>query len=226
MTMTYAIVRTGGKQYTVKPGDVLDVDKLPVDEGSSTELNDVLAVSKDGELIVGSPLVPEASVIAEVRDQHRDKKVIVFKYKRKVRYRRKKGHRQPYTRLAITAIVLDGQEIGVWYQPEPRIQAQVEPLVEEAEEPVEDEPVLAEVEEEEAVPAEETPLDVEAELAEEDLPTAELEEEAIAEEPADEVEEENPDEPEGIQSTEGPEDEPTEPDVEASGEEEEKVDGA
>jgi large subunit ribosomal protein L21 len=197
-------VRTGGKQYTVKPGDVLDVDKLPVDEGSSTELTDVLAVSKDGELIVGSPLVPEASVIAEVRDQHRDKKVIVFKYKRKVRYRRKKGHRQPYTRLAITAIVLDGQEIGVWYQPEPRIQAQVEPLVEEAEEPVEDEPVLAE----------------------EDLPTAELEEEAIAEEPADEVEEENPDEPEGIQSTEGPEDEPTEPDVEASGEEEEKVDGA
>ena len=204
MTMTYAIVRTGGKQYTVKPGDVLDVDKLPVDEGSSTELTDVLAVSKDGELIVGSPLVPEASVIAEVRDQHRDKKVIVFKYKRKVRYRRKKGHRQPYTRLAITAIVLDGQEIGVWYQPEPRRQAQVEPLVEEAEEPVEDEPVLAE----------------------EDLPTAELEEEAIAEEPADEVEEENPDEPEGIQSTEGPEDEPTEPDVEASGEEEEKVDGA
>jgi large subunit ribosomal protein L21 len=197
-------VRTGGKQYTVKPGDVLDVDKLPVDEGSSTELTDVLAVSKDGELIVGSPLVPEASVIAEVRDQHRDKKVIVFKYKRKVRYRRKKGHRQPYTRLAITAIVLDGQEIGVWYQPEPRRQAQVEPLVEEAEEPVEDEPVLAE----------------------EDLPTAELEEEAIAEEPADEVEEENPDEPEGIQSTEGPEDEPTEPDVEASGEEEEKVDGA
>ncbi len=222
MTMTYAIVRTGGKQYTVKPGDVLDVDKLPVDEGSSMELNDVLAVSRDGELIVGNPLVPEASVIAEVRDQHRDKKVIVFKYKRKVRYRRKKGHRQPYTRLAITAIVLDGQEIGIWYRPEP--QAKAEPLVEE-EEPVEDEAVLADVEEAEAVPAEE-PEDDEAELVDEDLPTAELEEEAVAEEPVAEVEEENLDEPEGIQSTEGPEDELAEPEVEASGEEEENKDGA
>ena len=111
--MDYAILKTGSKQYTVKMGDVIDVEKLPVEEGSTVELTDVLAVSRDGELTFGNPLVPSASVLAQVQAHNRDKKIIVFKYKRKTRYRRKKGHRQPYTRLAIMAIVSGDEEIGV-----------------------------------------------------------------------------------------------------------------
>ena len=76
--MDYAIIKTGSKQYKVKPGDVVDVEKLPAEEGSSVELTDVLAISRDGELIVGNPLVPESSVVAQVRSQARDKKIIVF----------------------------------------------------------------------------------------------------------------------------------------------------
>ena len=112
--MTYAIFRTGGKQYRVKPGDVIDVDRLQAEEGSSVALSEVLAVSRDG-----TPLVPDCSVVASVTAQDKDKKIVVFKYKRKVRYRRKKGHRQHYTRLAITSIVVDGEEIGVEEEPQP-----------------------------------------------------------------------------------------------------------
>ena len=111
--MAYAILKTGGKQYRVRPGDVIEVEKLPVEEGSTIELSEVLAVSKDTGLVLGSPLVADAKVLADVRQQGRDDKIIVFKYKRKVRYRIKKGHRQPYTRLAITGIVVDGEEIGL-----------------------------------------------------------------------------------------------------------------
>jgi large subunit ribosomal protein L21 len=116
--MDYAILRTGSKQYTVRPGQIIDVDKLRAEEGSSVELSEVLAVSRDGDLTVGSPLVPNASVIAQVQAHDRDDKIIVFKYKRKVRYRRKKGHRQLYTRLAITAIMLGDEEVGVTERPD------------------------------------------------------------------------------------------------------------
>ena len=153
--MVYAILQSGGKQYRVKPGDVIDVEKLPVEEGSSIELGDVLVVSRDGEVSFGSPLLPDASVLADVKGQGKDKKIIVFKYKRKVRYRRKKGHRQLYTRLAIRAIVLGGEEIGVPEEPAvevveeledeltaggPAEEVDGEPLAEEAEEKSEDEP--------------------------------------------------------------------------------------
>lgn len=111
--MVYAILQSGGKQYRVKPGDVIDVEKLPVEEGSSIELADVLAVFRDGEVSFGSPLLPDASVLADVKGQGKDKKIIVFKYKRKVRYRRKMGHRQQYTRLAITSILLGGEDISI-----------------------------------------------------------------------------------------------------------------
>ncbi len=110
--MAYAILKTGGKQYRVRPGDIIDVDKLPVEPGSSIELGDILAVSKDDGIVLGSPVVENASVLANVQDQIRDDKIIVFKYKRKVRYRVKRGHRQPYTRIAITAIMLDGEDVG------------------------------------------------------------------------------------------------------------------
>ena len=106
-------MKTGGKQYRVKPGDLLDVEKLPAEEGSYIELGDVLAVSRDGDLTLGDPMVAEASVLAQVRSQYKDTKILVFKYKRKVRYRRKKGHRQSYTRLYITSISHAGEEIGL-----------------------------------------------------------------------------------------------------------------
>ena len=111
--MAYAILKSGGKQYRVRPGDVIDVDKLPVEPGSSIELGDILAVSKDDGIVLGAPVVENASVLANVQDQIKDDKITVFKYKRKVRYRVKRGHRQPYTRLAITAIMLDGEDVGI-----------------------------------------------------------------------------------------------------------------
>lgn len=108
--MDYAIFRSGGKQYRVSPGNVIDVDRLPVESGIRIELENVLAVSRDGQLTLGTPVVEGARVVAQVEAQTRDKKVIVFKFKRKVRYRRKRGHRQPYTRLAITELLLGGEE--------------------------------------------------------------------------------------------------------------------
>ena len=130
--MNYAILKTGSKQYRVAPGDVIDVEKLPAEEGSSLELTDVLAISRDGEVTIGNPLVPTASVLANVREQAKDKKIIVFKYKRKVRYRRKKGHRQSYTRLFISAIMLGDEEIGTAQLPEPPVAYQKQTAVEEA----------------------------------------------------------------------------------------------
>ena len=102
--MDYAVFKTGGKQYRVKPGDILDVEKLPGEVDSVAEFGDVLAVSDDGQLTVGSPFVPGASVLAQVQSHYKDRKLIVFKYKAKTRYRRKRGHRQTYTRLLIQDI--------------------------------------------------------------------------------------------------------------------------
>lgn len=101
----YAVVVTGGKQYRVSEGDVVYVEKLNAEVESTVELNDVLVVSKDnGELVVGKPVVEGAKVTAKVLAQGKDKKVIVFKYKRKKDYRRKQGHRQAYTKLQIEKI--------------------------------------------------------------------------------------------------------------------------
>ena len=102
--MDYAIFKTGGKQYRVSPGDVLDVEKLPLEIGSTTEFDQVLAVSNDGLLDIGAPTVAGAKVIAQVESHYKDRKIIVFKYKSKTRYRRKLGHRQNYTRLVIQDI--------------------------------------------------------------------------------------------------------------------------
>lgn len=103
----YAIIRTGGKQYRVSPDQVIDVERLPVEVGSTIELNDVLLIANNGEVTVGRPRVEGARVVAEVVEHGRDKKVIVFKYKAKTRYRRKRGHRQGYTRLVIRQILTE-----------------------------------------------------------------------------------------------------------------------
>ena len=106
--MDYAIFKTGGKQYRVKPGDVLDVEKLPLEIGSVAEFDQVLAVSAGGEVSFGAPTLPGARVLAQVQAQEKDRKVIIFKYKAKTRYRRKRGHRQPYTRVLIQDIQAGG----------------------------------------------------------------------------------------------------------------------
>ena len=111
--MDYAIIKTGGKQYRVSIGDIIDVEKLKVDPGSEIELDQVMAVSVDGELSVGTPVVEGAKVVAMVQSQDRAKTIRVFKYKSKTRYRRTRGHRQPYTRLQIMDIISEeGAKVG------------------------------------------------------------------------------------------------------------------
>ncbi len=102
--MDYAVFKTGGKQYRVKPGDTLDVEKLSVTVDSIAEFGEVLAISDNGEVTFGSPMIEGARVLARVDSHYKDKKLMVFKYKSKTRYRRKKGHRQTYTRLVIQDI--------------------------------------------------------------------------------------------------------------------------
>lgn len=101
----YAVVVTGGKQFKVSEGDEIYVEKLNAEVDSIVDLDKVLLLSKeDGELVVGKPVVDGASVSAKVLRQGKDKKIIVFKYKRKIDYRKKQGHRQPYTKLLIEKI--------------------------------------------------------------------------------------------------------------------------
>jgi large subunit ribosomal protein L21 len=104
----YAIVETGGKQYRVEPGKTITVEKLAGDEGSTVELDRVLLVSDDTATTIGTPTVEGAKVLAEVTSQAKGDKIIVFKYKPKVRYSVKNGHRQLLTKLAIKEIVTGG----------------------------------------------------------------------------------------------------------------------
>jgi large subunit ribosomal protein L21 len=100
----YAVIETGGKQYRVVVGDTLSIEKLPVEPGSDITFDRVLMVGGDGSARVGTPLVAGATVQAQVEQQYRGPKIVVFKYKPKKRYRRRTGHRQSLTRVAITAI--------------------------------------------------------------------------------------------------------------------------
>ncbi|MEY7999030.1 50S ribosomal protein L21 [Clostridium sp. Mt-5] len=101
----YAVVATGGKQYKVSEGDVIYVERLEAEVDSTVELDRVLMVSKDDAgLVIGKPVVEGAKVDAKVLAQGKSKKIIVFKYKAKKDYRRKQGHRQPYTKLQIEKI--------------------------------------------------------------------------------------------------------------------------
>lgn len=101
--MTYAIMATGGKQYRVAPGDVLRVPALRAQVGETVELP-VLAMSDGERVIVGRPWVEGARVVCRVLEHGKERKVIVFKFKRRKQYRRKKGHRQKYTALRVEAI--------------------------------------------------------------------------------------------------------------------------
>ncbi len=101
----YAVVKTGGKQYRVSPGDSIDVEKLPYEVGHQIELDQVLLVANGSGAKIGQPLVKGAKVKATVTRQAKGRKVIIFKYRPSNRYRRRKGHRQHFTRLRIDEIV-------------------------------------------------------------------------------------------------------------------------
>ena len=100
----YAVIETGGKQYCVSEGDVIRVEKLDAEVGSTLTIKEVVAFSKNDELKVGTPYVAGASVKAEVLGQGKADKVIIYKYKAKKDYRKKNGHRQPYTELEIKSL--------------------------------------------------------------------------------------------------------------------------
>lgn len=100
----YAIIETGGKQYRVQEGDTLFIEKLEANQGDTVEFDKVLAVSKDGQLVLGTPVVGGAKVSATVVENGKGPKIIVFKYKAKKDYRKKQGHRQPYTKVKIEQI--------------------------------------------------------------------------------------------------------------------------
>mgnify|MGYP006298910115 FL=1 len=100
----YAVVSTGGKQYRVKEGDILRIEKIPGNVGESFSFDKVLLLSDGSELTIGEPTVANASVNARIVQQGKSKKVLVFKYKRRKRFRRKQGHRQPFTAVQIDSI--------------------------------------------------------------------------------------------------------------------------
>ena len=101
-----AVIATGGKQYWVKEGDIVRIEKINLEKGEKVEFDQVLMVNKDGEYIIGRPLVEKAKVTGKILNQGKAKKVIVFKYKPKKRYRKKTGHRQPFTEVLIEKIKL------------------------------------------------------------------------------------------------------------------------
>lgn len=100
----YAVIETGGKQYLVKQGDELDIERLEGEAGTKINLDRVLALSNGTDMTVGAPVVSGAVVAAEIVDQHRGEKVINFKKKRRKGYHRKVGHRQNLTRVKVQAI--------------------------------------------------------------------------------------------------------------------------
>lgn len=102
----YAIIKTGGKQYRVQENDVIQIEKINFTEEDVKEIafTEVLAVNKDGEMIIGTPVVANAVVKAEILEVAKGPKVIIYKYKSKKDYRKKQGHRQPFMKVKITGI--------------------------------------------------------------------------------------------------------------------------
>ena len=105
----YAIIETGGKQYKVAPRQTIEVERLNIPQGDTVELDKVLFIGDSQKSLIGNPIIKGAKVIATSLGEAKGDKVVVFKYKPKVRYRRKTGHRQIYTRLSIDEIVKPGE---------------------------------------------------------------------------------------------------------------------
>lgn len=105
----YAVIESGGKQYRVQAGDVINVEKLDVNAGDRIEFNRVLVLSDGKTVSIGAPVLENAKVFGNVVENGKAEKVIIFKYKSKKDYRKKKGHRQPYTMIRVIAISADGK---------------------------------------------------------------------------------------------------------------------
>lgn len=101
----YAVVEIGGKQYKVAPKQTIEVERLGVPEGDTVELDKVLFIGGDGDTLVGNPIIKGAKVVATSLGEAKGEKVIAFRYKSKVRYRRKKGHRQTYSKILVNEII-------------------------------------------------------------------------------------------------------------------------
>lgn len=154
----YAVVKTGGKQYRVEEGRMVKVDRLPGDAGDTIELGDVLLMGEGDTVTVGAPFVAGARVIGTIREQGRDPKVVVFRYKPKTRQRKKTGHRAHYTRIVVSDILAAGQ------QPKPKAEAAAPVVVEPAAaEIVAEKPKRARKRAEAAAPAVEAPAAAKAE---------------------------------------------------------------
>ena len=100
----YAVVNTGGKQYKVQKGETLRIEKIPGEVGSSVTFDKVLMVADGENIRVGQPVLENVAVQAQIVEQNKAKKILIFKYKRRKRYRRKNGHRQPFTAIRIDGI--------------------------------------------------------------------------------------------------------------------------
>ena len=125
----FAVIKSGGRQYKVSVGQTLEVNRLPVEEGSQVQFEEVLLISDANTTTIGSPLVANAMVLATATKQGRGQKLIVFKYKSKKRYRHRRGHRQELTFLTIDDIVADGKSLVTGEAPK----AKETPTVEEIE---------------------------------------------------------------------------------------------
>ena len=101
----FVVIKTGGKQYKVQVGDVLHIEKLIVEEGQKVTFDQVLLIDNNGKTLIGTPFIEDAQVRAEVIENFKDKKVIVFKKKRRKQYKRKRGHRQELTRIKVEEII-------------------------------------------------------------------------------------------------------------------------
>lgn len=101
----YAVIKTGGKQYRVKEGDILKVERLKGNPGDKVTLNDVLLVKKENSALIGSPKIANAQVEAKILEQDRNKKIVVFKYTRRKGFAKKRGHRQSYSKIKIEKIL-------------------------------------------------------------------------------------------------------------------------
>ena len=106
--LLYAVFESGGKQHKASEGDVIFLERLAAEVGESVKFEKVLAFSDDGDIKIGEPYLEDAYVEAKVLAHGKDKKIVVFKYKSKKGYRRKQGHRQPYTKVSVEAVRLEG----------------------------------------------------------------------------------------------------------------------
>ncbi len=100
-----AVIKTGGKQHLVSPGDIIKIEKIEAEEGKETVFDQILLLTKEEAVEIGSPLIKGAQVKGKVIEHGKGKKEVIFKYKSKKRYKKKKGHRQPYTKIEITKII-------------------------------------------------------------------------------------------------------------------------